>query len=859
MYPYKMVVICLPLGLLGAVVAQLPIPKLGVPQAEALPTLQLRARVLAWKGNQPMQRKFTIHVTGVKQVAIATDDHWSPWITIDKESWHAILKSYPNSYHRRYPVVFQINYHPHDQDIQVAVEVRSPAGKNLLSQEAHLFGSRLSLLLFRDERGEFQVATEADYNRRYWQAFSGARQQSSPKLKHLIVVDRYIGGDDDYRAWQEGISELARAGFTAIMVPPSKHIRNILTKTGTTKTSWAVYNPPGYAFAFDPKITPESIDAWARQLADSYTKAGFAPTDMILFAMSDEPGWYYPSMFKVVKENPQALEKFRAYLRNQGLDPQSFNAKSWEDIYPLGRSQAQDLASRKLFYWTMRFYSWESARHFSDCVRALEKVFYPNIPVFTNWNFFAGRFYVPGPVANNPDKNHPDAAMGGHDWFEFARLRGGTILWTEDWFSDAQAYQWSFYCSKLRSAAAKSNLLFGGYVVPRTAGDRPDGLMQKILCIFGHGGKAVKYFVFGPEYNFPGNCYSEKAHLLSKLRETHNLLVAAEEYLYPGKMPPSPVAILMPRSAQVWDCKDMPIAQGISDATNTNLNRATVDYMAEVFDIYLALQHANIAVDFIDEDDLTTKGLSNYRVIYVTEPNVPREGLEALISWMRNGGTLVTITNAATADRYDEPCSLLGDATGVKEKARTRLLIANANQLPQAGILDTDKEQIAVYGARGELEPGDYKVLLRFTNKTPAVVEKAVEQGRLVHYAFLPGISYWRSSKGTRDRLPVDFSETLRTWICYPVLSIGIRPFVAPSTPLVETPILISEKGAALTLLNWTGEPIHDLTLEVRLPFAVTSVSSVSGRKIKWVRNNDCYSITLPLGSADILLLERQR
>ncbi|MCS7160737.1 MAG: hypothetical protein RMJ19_09725, partial [Gemmatales bacterium] len=102
----------------------------------------------------------------------------------------------------------------------------------------------------------------------------------------------------------------------------------------------------------------------------------------------------------------------------------------------------------------------------------------------------------------------------------------------------------------------------------------------------------------------------------------------------------------MPRSAQVWDCKDMPIAQGISDATNTNLNRATVDYMAEVFDIYLALQHANIPVDFIDEDDLTTKGLNNYRVIYVTEPDVPREGLEALISRMRNGGTLVTITNA---------------------------------------------------------------------------------------------------------------------------------------------------------------------------------------------------------------------
>jgi beta-galactosidase GanA len=117
----------------------------------------------------------------------------------------------------------------------------------------------------------------------------------------------------------------------------------------------------------------------------------------------------------------------------------------------------------------------------------------------------------------------------------------------------------------------------------------------------------------------------------------------------------------------------MEIARGISDATNTNLNAATVDYMAEVFDLYLALQHANIPVNFVDEDDLTAEGLQSYRVVYVTEPNVPREGQAALLKWMRNGGVLVTISNAATADRYDDPCSLIADATGIAEKPRLTL------------------------------------------------------------------------------------------------------------------------------------------------------------------------------------------
>lgn len=43
----------------------------------------------------------------------------------------------------------------------------------------------------------------------------------------------------------------------------------------------------------------------------------------------------------------------------------------------------------------------------------------------------------------------------------------------------------------------------------------------------------------------------------------------------------------------------------------SDLNRATVDYLAEVFDLYLALQHANIPVEFIDEDDLSPQGLND--------------------------------------------------------------------------------------------------------------------------------------------------------------------------------------------------------------------------------------------------------
>ena len=48
------------------------------------------------------------------------------------------------------------------------------------------------------------------------------------------------------------------------------------------------------------------------------------------------------------------------------------------------------------------------------------------------------------------------------------------------------------------------------YVVPRTSGDptRPEGIVKKAVSVLASGGKALKYFMFGPEYLFPGERYT---------------------------------------------------------------------------------------------------------------------------------------------------------------------------------------------------------------------------------------------------------------------------------------------------------------------------------------------------------------
>jgi hypothetical protein len=544
-------------------------------------------------------------------------------------------------------------------------------------------------------------------------------------------------------------------------------------------------------------------------------------------------------------------------LKANGLQPSDFDQLDWQSVAAIGRSQFRDLPSKRLFYWTQRFFSWGSSRYFAECSSALERAFSPGLLVATNWNFFSGRLYVPGAVANNPDKQSPDAAMGGQDWFEFGRMRGGSVLWTEHWFPDSQAYQWSFYAAKLRSAAAKGNVTFGGYIVPRASGDRQDGLLQKVLALVGSGAKAMQSYVFGPEYTFPGNCYSEIPHILPRLAEAYRMIASAEEVLWPGRAPSAQVAILAPRSAEMWDEADtMPKTTQISDATNTNLNAHTVDYMAELADLYLAFQHANVPVDFIDEDDLRPDILAHYRAVYLTEPDIPRENQEGLAAWLRNGGTLVTVSNAGSMDRYDEPCDVLQTLEAAAGNRRKRLLIDNINTLNAVGKVSSSDGQATAWGARDLTEDESSTSFARFDDGWPAITRRQIGNGAIIHFSWLPGISYMKSAATTSSRLPSGFSPVIRNWIVPPAQEAGVSPAVRASVAMVETPVLVSRAGAAVTLLNWNNERIPGLILDLRLNFRVHSVRSVKVGPLPFKPTSTGIRISLPLGAADILVVK---
>ena len=127
----------------------------------------------------------------------------------------------------------------------------------------------------------------------------------------------------------------------------------------------------------------------------------------------------------------------------------------------------------------------------------------------------------------------------------------------------------------------------------------------------------------------------------------------------------------------------------------------------------------------------------------------------------------------------------------------------------------------------------------------------------MIHFAWMPGLSYWKSSQQTADGLPVGFSESTRNWIVWPVELAKVQRPVTVDRDLVETPLLLSDAGAAVTFLNWTGKNIGSLNVKIRIPFQVRKVESIRHGRLDYQQMDGGIEVTLPLNAADILQLKR--
>jgi hypothetical protein len=701
------------------------------------------------------------------------------------------------------------------------------------------------------------IALLSDHARRYRDAARAVALKPEERPRQFVVsCSHLMGGQGKPEQLEMTAEALAGLGFNTAnaffwgAIPP-REIDAVLNKHGLTRRALAVYSPPSY-FDFDAdKMGPAALKKWADGRAASVARLnGGRPADVAIHALSDEPGWYFPDVLGLLRDSPVRLAAFRAYLKAKGLRPADLGAADWEQVFPVGRSAAKDLASRRLFYWTVRFLPESAAGGHRLARDALEQAFGRPLLTPIDWNNWGNRWYTPSPnakIANNAVVG-PDTAFGMMDWLESGRRRASTP-WTEDWFADQQSQHWSFYGDLLRSSAALGELDFGSYVIGVTTGSHPAGASYRVLSLVGHGAKAVDVYSWGPEFLFPGNCWSESWRSYRPIADALRRLGRAERLLYPGRPERGKVALLLPGGSALWDAKaDLP------------------HYFHEMWSLHHALVHAGYTVDFIDEADVVGGALASrgYAALYLTAPNVPAAAQDRIAGWVHDGGTLAMTPGAAVADEYNEAADRLSPVLGVKPRPAGRPFVPK--ETTWEGLRATAKlhgdarlgaDALDLYGPVEPVVPDGAAVLARFESGGAALTRHRHGKGQALAYGFFPGWQYWRTPDRTRQAgLPRGWGRAQRALAAAPArLADTPRP-VRLSLEVVEACRLQSDRGIAVVLLNWADEPIDRLTVTVPRAGGFRNITSLERGPVEAAREGDGVRVTLPLDHVDVLLIE---
>ena len=160
--------------------------------------------------------------------------------------------------------------------------------------------------------------------------------------------------------------------------------------------------------------------------------------------------------------------------------------------------------------------------------------------------------------------------------------------------------------------------------------------------------------------------------------------------------------------------------------------------------------------------------------------------------------------------------------------------------------------EFCMIGFQGGVDCADTKVLGKFLDGSPAIIQKDLGRGYILHYSFFPGMSHW-GNQFTR----------MTDWITLPAELAGVEPPVTVdriqnSWPQVEAPLLLSKAGAAIILINRTGKVQPKLRINAQLPFESASVESITTGRVAFnITDDGRISFELPLNAtADILKIK---
>jgi len=835
-----------------------------------------------------------------------------------------------------------LRFSPSGADTEWQIELRyaAEAAQDAVVKTDRVRGGMFSFLLPghafapREQRAaRFELMSE--YARRYRVAAEPFRLAPEERPDQFVIsAYSWTGMQGHAQHLDEGLAALRALGLNSVElrawtgIPPAELGRR---HDDFSPDQGTYSSPVGYFFdfvfdgslvydgdkqAFKGRTVDEAfIRDWYAVAARGFSEAFHLPASRVVrVQIGDESAWYLPrmltcfrheepltphesdSLWRDATKNARWIRTFQDYVAARAPELKAFYGSGWERVVPIGVSQARTPETRRLFYWSMRFFSDQAALGIRRIRAAIEAAFRPpgtepphstrpehtrlhinnNFGDLLDWQSYKPYPDVPGD--KNPDRG-PDTATGGFNWSDFG-AEGMPMPFKTSYAHDAQAGSWSFHADLLRSTADGEGgpKEFGGIIPGLYTGETSAGASYKLLSLVGAGAKIAIVYAFGPIFFFgPPNSWADNFPAYRPIADALRLIGRGQRLLYPGRPERGSVAIHLPSFSRLWDRQ-----------------QSATFYTRELLPLHSALVHAGYSVDFLDDKMLEAGALASraYTTLYLTGPNLGLQVQRMLNTWVERGGTLVALPGAGVADEVNEPSTLLDNILGVSARAawtsmrehaslnpdwvRSRQLTVTEPRWRAALSSDEPLHLIDMVTAAASpvvldlplLEPRGAETVATMARADsaarPAITRNRHGRGTTYAYAFFPGWQYWstathpnREQHILSDRMPWGWSARDRLLITLPARFAETPRSVRLSQECVEARRLQSGRGIAVVLLNWNGTPVPSLTVSIDNPAGFRRVTSVKHGVLQNMSPERAHvSVQLPLTDVDVLLLE---
>lgn len=617
------------------------------------------------------------------------------------------------------------------------------------------------------------------------------------------------------------------AGDTAALYIKGKLINRIGDLSVKGGFGIAGYDPKGFTELRIRPMTPEERrESVPVDNADPDNIGGLPPDDEGVEVEGAElPEWAKPKpLDQYVKEDwvisgglPEAHIAFRKWLQGQGMTPQFFGKKSWDDVSIITEPKlVDDENDRKIYYWSRRYSGYLTPKLFSQACEAVRKAS-PNKSLLVFYGL-SGHYYF--------------GDLFPMDVFQCGQYGGATLPGVSDWMSNG-GWRWD------------SNQTVAYSVAPFNAGGRVYGGMPKTFpmmhCVFptdfraytmlANNVRVLSFYAFGPSY--AGNDYwSEVPECYSAVQVTNNRCAQVDDILSYSTMRHSRVALLFSMSNEYW-AAGTPSTYRAGNAPPPkpeefdNLKIAFSDKRIT----FLALSHEYFQPELVTEDQVTDSALQHYDALYILDPVVSLKAQAAIEEYLKKGGIVWVCADALRWDEYMNPLDFLQRVAGLKRSYTTAQ--RNITMIPEPGETAI-RTQTTVFTNIDTVNWPGAKVRARYGDGRPAWLEKAVGKGKIIYLAHRCGWSYTKNSIGgyiNQHELDAVFADTGREPLVLPLKEANVERELTFSSPLIMANPLSNETGTVIPMFNMTAAPARNLQFSLKEPVKPASVQAFVGMK----------------------------